>query len=127
MKKTEYKLLDSSAWLLYFIGHEQIRRLIESDYLIFTSALSLFEIRRKLMREKVVGEQIQQLIDFIKERSALLDVTTRVSEKGAVVSVEYKLAAIDALIYTSAQDSNATLVTGDNDFRGLANVTILSA
>ncbi len=127
MKKTEYRLLDSSAWLLYFVAQEQIKRMIESDDIIFTSALSIFEIRRKLMKEEVAQEQVQRVIDFIKSRSVVVDITPIVSENAASFSIEHKLAAIDALIYASARGNNATLITADNDFRGLPGTVVLSA
>ena len=55
MKKTGSKFLDSSAWLSYlFAENDEIKEIIDSDGL-YTSVISLFEIRRKFLREKILS------------------------------------------------------------------------
>lgn len=79
------------------------------------------------MKEEVAQERIKQVLDFIKSRSVVVDITPIVSENAALFSIEHKLAAIDSLIYASAQENNAMLITADNDFRGLPGTVVLSA
>ena len=48
---TDSKLLDSSAWL-EFVINGAYKEIIESDIILFTSALSIFEIKKKLINKK---------------------------------------------------------------------------
>lgn len=121
---TDIKCLDSSAWLAYYFGtSEEIKPIIEKEGLLITSALSLFEVKKRLL---VLKQDPKVLLDFIKERSGIIIPDMEITEKAAEISVEKKLGAMDALIYATAQLKNAELITGDNDFRGLEKVRIIS-
>jgi PIN domain nuclease of toxin-antitoxin system len=85
----------------------------------------LFEIKRKLLREKYEQKKIENTLRFIKERSIILEIDAELLEKAADVSVQHKLPAIDSMIYTLAQQQNTILITGDNDFRNCPNVKII--
>ncbi|RLF42935.1 MAG: hypothetical protein DRN29_10775 [Thermoplasmata archaeon] len=123
MKGKDSKLLDSSAWLSYFFGQsKEIRKIVESEELLYTSVISLFEIKRKFLREGIDGEE---LLNFIKERSIIVELNEKIAEEAAEISFKKRLHAIDSLIYTSAKDINAILVTGDKDFEGIDNVIII--
>jgi len=65
-------------------------------------------------------------LDFIKERSGIIISDIEIAEKAAEIAFDKKLGAMDALIYATAQIKNAELITGDNDFRGLERVRIIS-
>jgi predicted nucleic acid-binding protein len=46
MRRTEFKLLDSSIWLAYFFAErEVVKELIDSNEILYTSSLSLFEVK----------------------------------------------------------------------------------
>lgn len=127
MKTIESKIiLDSSAWLAYFLAENQeVKDLVEQELFIFTATISIFEIKRKLVRDSYSSLQIEKTITFIKNRSIFVELTLELIEEAASISVEKNLAAIDALVYTSARKNNALLVTGDNDFRQLEQVKII--
>lgn len=127
MKKTESSyFVDSSAWVSYFYGESSdARNVIESKDVIFTSVLSLFEVRRKMLREKHSTKDTERAMNFIKDRSIIVDVTETQAERASEVSIEKRLHTIDALIYTSADDVKATLITCDSDFNGLENVEVI--
>ena len=63
-------------------------------------------------------------MNFLKQRSNIIDVNTKIAEKAIEIYIEYKLATIDSIIYASAISNNAILITRDNDFRGLPNVKL---
>lgn len=110
MRKTasEY-FVDSSVWLSYFYGGDKrAKNVVESPAVLFTSVLSLFEVKRKMLREKHPSEKIEEAMSFIKERSIILDVSETQAERAAEISVEKRLHTIDALIYTTA-DAKAVL------------------
>lgn len=118
--------LDTSCWLAYFFEENpDAREIIEKENIILTSTISIFEIKRKLLRDKLDNQKIETALKFIKTRSILVDLTLNIAEAAATISAEKKLPATDSLIYASAQQNKALLITGDNDFRGLSEVKII--
>jgi len=127
MNTIESKIfLDSSAWLAYFLAeNEEVKNIIDANNSLSTSIISLFEIKRKLLKEKYLQEKIATALKFIKTRSLIINLNEDITEQAANISVQEGLAAIDSLIYTSAQKNKSLLVTGDNDFRKLNDVKII--
>jgi len=124
MKKTDSKLIDSSVWLAYLFNGVY-SDIIESDEMLLLSVMSLFEIHRKLAKIKIDSNKISRSMEFIKKRSLVIEVSTEISEKAVDFSLEFKLSTIDSIIYATSILSDATLVTLDNDFRGLKSVVVL--
>ncbi|MEE8403235.1 MAG: PIN domain-containing protein [Candidatus Hydrothermarchaeaceae archaeon] len=127
MKKTASRyFIDSSAWLSYFYGESwRAKNVVESTAVLFTSVLSLFEVKRKMLRGKGSAKNVEAATNFIKERSIIFDLNEAQAEKAARISIENRLHTMDALIYTGATDSNAVLLTCDSDFHDLENVEII--
>lgn len=121
---TDYKCIDSSVWLEYFFN-SNFKEILEGKEILFISALSLFEIKKKLIKSKVSAEKIAKSLSFVKKRSLIISVENEIAEYAADLSVQHNLGAIDALIYASALRKNAKLITLDNDFRGLKDVLLL--
>ena len=121
---TDSKLLDSSIWLSYLINGNHTN-IIEMDEIFLLSVLSLFEIKRKILKYKIEKNKIIKMIEFVKKRSLIIPINDKISEKAAEISVEKNLPAIDSLIYSSAILNKSKLITLDNDFRGLKEVTLL--
>ena len=62
------KFLDSSAWLAYFYGgNEEIKSIVESDTILLTSAIYLFEIKNKLIKNKIEIAKLKRSMEFIKK------------------------------------------------------------
>ena len=121
---TDIKCLDSSAWLEYFSGlSPEVREIVENGGLIVTSSLTLFEVKKKLLK---LNRDHEPYLSIIKQRGTIIVPGIIIAEKAAKISFEKKLPAVDALIYVTAMVSKAELITGDNDFRGLDNVKIIS-
>jgi len=121
---TDSKLLDSSIWLSYLINGNHIN-IIETNEIFLLSVLSLFEIKRKILKYKIEKNKIIKMIEFVKKRSLIIPINDKISEKAAEISAEKNLPAIDSLIYSSAILNKSKLITLDNDFRGLKEVTLL--
>lgn len=126
---TVFKIfMDSSAWLAYFLAEtEEVKQFIEQENFILTSVVTLFEIKRKLLRERYPLEKINKVLAYIKARSPIVELTEDVADFAADISITKKLAAMDSLIYASAQKNGALLITGDTDFKGLEGVNVLSS
>ena len=119
------KLLDSSIWLDH-LGDKNLKStsLLQTDEILFTSILSLFEVGKKLRSLGYSQTHLFNILGFIKNRSTILNLDEDIITSAIELSLSKQLAAIDALIYASSLRVNSTLITADNDFRGLANVEI---
>nr|MDO8100754.1 PIN domain-containing protein [Candidatus Njordarchaeota archaeon] len=125
MKGIESKLLDSSIWLSYFYAEmSDVKEMIESDTILYTSSLTIFEVKRKLNRDRQT-KKMQKVMDFIKERGMIVDVTEEIAENAADLSAKFEMHAMDALIYACALSVNAQLITGDPHFRGIEGVKLI--
>jgi len=125
MKGTESRLLDSSIWLSYFYAEmSDVKKMIESDTILYTSSLTIFEVKRKLKRDHKT-KKIQEVMNFIKERGIIVDITEEIAENAADLSAKFDLHAMDALIYACALSVNAQLITGDPHFRDIEGVNLI--
>jgi len=125
---TESKiLLDSSAWIEYFYtGKEEIREIIESgEYFLLASAISILEVKRKLLKDKCHPNEIKATIEFIRNNSIIKDVTEEICDKAGEDCIKKKLHAADAIIYRTARENNAKIITLDSDFAGISSAVIL--
>ncbi len=118
------KLVDSSVWLAYLFNRK-CTEIIDSDEILLLSALSLFEIKKKLMKNKLEANKITKSMEFIKKRSLIIPVSGNIAEKAVELSLENELPIVDSVIYATSVLNNACLITLDNDFRGLKNAIVL--
>ena len=121
---TGSRLIDSSVWLSYFLN-EDFKDIIENEDLLLLSALSLFEIKRKLAKNNIPSAKISKSIDFIKKRSLVILVTAEIAEKASEVALEHDLPVVDSLIYSTSLLHSSVLYTLDNDFRKLKDAVVL--
>ena len=122
---TGSKLIDTSIWLDYFYKYKY-KEIIDVSEIMFISVLSLFEIRKKMYKDKLDSSKIEALMTFLEKKSLLQPVSKEITELAAKISFQHGIAAVDALIYATALHYNAELITRDNDFRGLPNARVLS-
>ncbi len=127
MNPTESKyLLDSSAWISYFLAaHESIKNIVENPNALFTSVISIFEIKRKLLRDSFEESKIKDVISCILEKSIIVKLDPPICKNAAEFSLKHKLPAIDSLIYASSMSINCILVTGDAHFKNLNRIMML--
>ncbi|MEK6808995.1 MAG: PIN domain-containing protein [Nanoarchaeota archaeon] len=121
---TDNRLIDSSVWLAYLFN-SQYKEIIESEGIYLLSVLSLFEIKRKLVKSKLEETKIAKSVDFIKKQSLIIPITSEIAEMSVEISLMHNLATIDSLIYSTSIINKSILLTLDNDFRGLKDVRIL--
>ncbi len=122
---TDSELFDSTIWLDYLIKGN-FKEEIEQEKIFALSSLSLFEIKRKLLKIKEIEKkEVEEKISFIKSKSIIINIDEKIADKAAEIAEEKKLGAADVLIYTTALINNLTLVTLDNDFRGFDKAKIL--
>ncbi len=128
MKSTASRvLLDSSAWLDYFlVPNSKIHPWVESENeKVFSSVISIHEVKKKLLKEQKLPGKIEDALEFMKTNSTILPVTEDIAEKSVKDCLDYRLHTTDALIYRTAQEHQATLITRDNDFQQTQNTIIV--
>ena len=120
-------LLDTSAWLSHLDSTDngQVRAIVLSKAVIYVSVLSLFEVKRKLLKDKLSSGDVAAALDNILARCTPVELSQEICLTAAEHSVQHKLSAVDALIYATSESHLCTLITFDNDFRGLQNVKVL--
>ncbi|MBI4360947.1 PIN domain-containing protein [Candidatus Micrarchaeota archaeon] len=116
---------DTYAWMVYFLGEDQgkkVKRILEREPLVYTSALSLMEFKAKYLKQ---GLEYQSRLEFIKRRSQIIDVTSDIALNAAELKHRKKLHASDAIIYATAKYTQSKLLTGDAHFTGFKDVQML--
>lgn len=123
-KVTDFKIVDSSIWIAYAIDGE-CKNIIDSHDSFSISVLSLFELKKRLLKDGLPDIEVANVLSLVKKRvSFILDVSESLAELAAEISVKHNLPAIDSIIYATALGNNAELLTLDNDFRGLSNAVV---
>ncbi len=122
-------LLDSSAWVRYFMGEsDEVGRLIDSEETgLYCSVLSFYEIKKLLDKKRVPEADSASYLEVLRRRCIVVGVSEGLCIKAAKASLQHGLYSVDSLIYCSAVECGATLVTCDSDFRKkkLKNVMIV--
>ena len=118
------KFLDSSVWLDYFINGKH-KEIIESDSNLFTSILSIFETKKKLLKINYEVNDVNKALAFLKRRSLIVPLNIEIIEKAVDISLKHKLATIDSLIYSSSMSQSTKFLTLDRDFTNLPEAVIL--
>ena len=90
------------------------------------SVISLFEIKKFLKKNKVSTEEIEAHLDFLRKKRIIEDIDEKIAEQAVEIAIEKNLPIIDAIIYATALENKAELITLDNDFRNLQNVKIIA-
>jgi len=123
-KVIDSKFIDSSVWIAC-VTKKSYSEIIDSEERLFLSVLSIFEIKKKLIKDNITRIEIEKNMKFIKEKSIIMIPTIEIAEKVIEISYEKDMPAIDSIIYSTALLNKIKLLTLDNDFRGLENVEIL--
>jgi toxin FitB len=119
-------VLDSSGWLEYLTSNEKQESFapyLENNLTIIIPTVVLYEVRKALLLRQdksaadvFFSEALKHIILPFDEALAIFAVE---------LSLRHKLPMADAIIYATAQQHHAQLVTSDNHFSGLPDVVLL--
>jgi predicted nucleic acid-binding protein len=117
--------VDSSGWLEYLtedLNAAGFAPYIERKAPALMPTIVLYEVFKVLVRERGKTDADR----FVSQafRHILVPLDEDLALASARVSLEFRLAMADAIIYATALTYQATLVTGDVAFRGLPGVII---
>ncbi len=119
-------LVDSSGWIEYFAAGSLADRY--AAYLghpdrVVTPTIVLYEVYKKIKRE--LGEETALLVAGKLNATEVVDVNTSIALLAADLSLRHGLAMADAIVYATALDQDADVVTSDADLRDLPRVTYI--
>jgi len=116
-------LLDSSGWIEFFTGGPLADRY--ADYLtpryqLITPTVVLYEVYKKIKRER--GEEMALLFAGRLSGTQVVQLTESIALLAADLSLRHGLAMADAIVYATAKDQEAEVVTSDADLKDLPRV-----
>ena len=120
------RVIDTSAWIEWLTGsslRDQLAAQIPvRSQCVFPTIIQL-ELAKWLARERS-EEHLDQMVAFI-QKCVVVPLDTRIAMRSVVVHRQYKLATADAIVYATALEYGADLVTCDAHFENLANVILI--
>jgi predicted nucleic acid-binding protein len=126
-------VIDSYAWLEYFMGTEAGRKakeIIDSEAdEKLTPSICLAETYAKILKTED-EEKAELRRAFIKSRSALVPLTEELAVEAAKADVRMKRKVqgwglADSIVLSTARNRSGKVVTGDTHFRGLAEAQMI--
>ena len=121
------RLVDTSAWVEWLIA-SPTGKLIKSkipareDWLVPT--IIQLELAKWLARE--VGEDKADQVIAFTQMCVLVPLDTKIALSAAEICGKHKLATADAIIYATAREHGADLLTCDAHFENLPGVNYIS-
>lgn len=119
-------LLDSSGWIEFFTDGplaDQYAQYLAPKYQLITPTIVLYEVYKKIKRER--GEETALLFAGRLSATEVIQLTESIALLAADLSLRHGLAMADAIVYATAQDQEAEVVTGDADLKDLPRVVYL--
>ena len=116
--------VDSSVWIEFFLGStagRTFKPIIEQTEQLIVPALSFFEVHRFLSRTVDIGQR-ETCLDIMR-RSAVVELTAQRAIAASDAAQKHRLAMADAVMYSIAQEFNATFWTQDADYKDLPGVS----
>ncbi len=115
-------VVDSSGWLEYFAGSDRASLFapaIEDEENLFVPAISIYEIFKKVLRER--GEDAALQVASVMQAGQVIDLDCAL----ALGAARHPLPLADSIIYEAALRHKATLWTQDEHFKNFPNVRFL--
>jgi predicted nucleic acid-binding protein len=119
-------ILDSSGWLEYLTGDTKadlFAPYFEGHRPILVPAIVLYEVRKVLLLR-----QAKEITDTFMSQAlsrTIIPIDEEIALSAATISIQYRLAMADALLYATSEREKAEFVTSDPHFKDLPRVTLL--
>lgn len=117
------KVVDSCGWLEYFANGtnaEHFAEAIENTEQLLVPSISIFEVFKRILQQS--GEDAALQAIAIMAQGKVIDLDMSLALSAAKLSAENKIPMADSIILAAARQEQATVLTQDNDFEGLAGV-----
>ncbi|QND47492.1 type II toxin-antitoxin system VapC family toxin [Rhizobium lusitanum] len=120
------RVVDSSAWIEWILdsplGQQLSDQIPEPGDCIVPTIVQL-ELSKWLLREQ--GEDALNNFIAYTMLCNVVSLDTAIARRAAEITVQHKLATADAIIYATALQHDADVLTCDAHFKGLENVIYL--
>jgi predicted nucleic acid-binding protein len=119
-------LVDSSGWIDFFTDGGNAAKYgsyLEKLSEVVTPTIVLYEVYKLVKRERTEEEALLAAAQIQKTR--IVPLSDSLALAAADVSLEFRLAMADSIVYATARAEDAELVTSDSDLRNLPGVTFL--
>lgn len=120
------RVVDTSAWIEWLIGGERqaaLREAFPDKAECIVPTIVQLELSKWLVRE--AGEaQADQVIAYT-QKCIVAPLDTRIALRAAELHHLHKLATADAVVYATALENDADLLTCDAHFEGLPGVVLV--
>ena len=121
------QVVDSSGWIEVFTNGPQAERFLEvldDEKSLIVPAITVFEVFKWILREHSEAQAIQAIA--VMQRGKIVDLDASVAIAAAQLSHALRLPMADSIILTTARQHQARLWSMDADFKGLADVELIS-
>ncbi len=121
------RLVDTSAWIEWLVASptgKALKSVIpeREDWLVPT--IVQLELAKWAARD--VGEDKADQIVAFMQMCIVVPLDTKIALAAAEICARHKLATVDAVIYATALEHGADLLTRDAHFEGLPGVTFIA-
>jgi len=116
-------LMDSSGWIEFFTDGplaDRYTAYLTPRYQLITPTIVLYEVYKKIKRER--GEETALLFAGRLNATQVVHLTESIALLAADLSLRHGLAMADAIVYATAKDQEAEVITGDADLKDLPGV-----
>jgi predicted nucleic acid-binding protein len=116
-------IVDSSGWLEFFADGPNADAFSEAlgdrDSLLVPTII-IYEVFKVVLRER--GENAALQAVALLRQGAVVDLNENIALYAARLSTDHKVPMADSIILATARSHNATILTQDDDFKGLDGV-----
>ncbi len=120
------RVIDTSAWIEWLIGstlRERLAREIPERTHCIVPTIVQLELTKWLVRE--VGEEAADQMIAYTQKCVVAPLDTRIALAAAELHRQHKLATADAVVYATAREAGAELLTCDAHFDKLPGVVLV--
>jgi predicted nucleic acid-binding protein len=122
---SELYLVDSSGWLEYLTEDSKAAAFghyLEGEAAVLVPSAVIYEVYRHLAKQRGRTLADRFASQVLMRKVVPMDETIALA--AANLSLDHRLAGLDAIVYATARVCQAQLVTADTHFRGLPGVII---
>ena len=109
-------VVDSSGWIEFFLDGPKAgiyARYFQHPEQIFTPAIVVYEVYKKIKRER--GETLAKLCLAQIEKTQIVPISQAIALLAADLSLEFSQPMAGALVFATARMQNSELITSDSD------------
>ena len=119
------RVVDTSAWIEWLVGSgigETLGKELPERSLCIVPTIVQLELSKWLVRE--IGEDKADQVIAYTQKCVVAPLDTRIALRAADLHRAHRLATADAIVYATALQYEATLITCDKHFEGPPGVML---